>query len=81
MAETTTEPMTDLDRLWHVMNAAIERYEHASMVARESDDPFWEEMARLSGITAERAIKAYEESANANNGGCSDSRGTGESDD
>jgi hypothetical protein len=48
------------ERLWQEMDRAIELFEHASMMARETDDPWWSAAATWWGMTADRAVAAYE---------------------
>lgn len=50
-----------LDTRWRAMSDAIDRLEHASMVARETDNPFWDAMAAHYEREATAAIAAYEE--------------------
>jgi hypothetical protein len=69
MTDDAATEQTDLDRLWMAMDCAIERHEHASMVAQETEDPFWNLMATLSAATAERAIAAYEAAKGGNRDG------------
>jgi protein-disulfide isomerase-like protein with CxxC motif len=51
------------------MDAAIDRLEHAQMVARETGDPFWEAMAERYDREATAAIAAYEASEAVRTGG------------
>jgi hypothetical protein len=50
----------DVAVAWWRMDEAIERYEYRSSVARGTDDPFWDELARQSGLAAAHAVAAYE---------------------
>jgi hypothetical protein len=51
----------DVAVAWLRMDEAIERSEYRSMVARETDDPFWDELARQSALVAARLVAAYED--------------------